>query len=340
MIINVNEYKLFYKKYKNSIEAAYNCIDSNPSSNISNLVNEKIVFLKKQINELNDWEDNLKKIFIEKINVCIEDLEKIKDSIDVNWKNAELYYKEVYLNLDKLKSNFILLERNLEYLSYDSIDEKTKQELNNKANELNIECNNLCVKISEKIKRLEEINTIKLTISQVFINTLHNNSNNKILNISNSSIYKTNPTSGFNNSGVKFELTTGNKTYNLSEKELNELYAIVASEAAHNPDDALGVISVILNRTESKDNFFGGPNPTPLSIAKANNQFEGYFAGFYKRYLNSNGEYIGDQVIKQAVDDGLNGMRNTNARFFLANWCTYYSDNLITPDGNRYKLNW
>lgn len=353
MTINSEEYKKFYKKIKEEIELACNCIDLNPSVKISEKLEEKITLLNNKINELTEWEDTAKDTFVSNFKICINELAKIKESIDTNWNLGENYYREINDKLAELKSSFIFLDRLLEDFPIREDDEpelfyQNRVDLWEKdCEKCSIDCNNICVEISEKIKRLKEINDISLNITKISIVEKkdinppeikdHSINYTKSLNYGS---YKTTPTSGFSDRGLKFEVTTGNQTYQLTNKDLNELYAIVASEAAHNPDDALGVISVILNRTESKDNFLGGTNPTPLSIAKASNQFEGYFAGHYKKYLNSDGIYVGDIVIKQAVDDALNGMRNTNARFFLANWCTNYSNNLITPDGNRYNYNW
>ena len=42
-------------------------------------------------------------------------------------------------------------------------------------------------------------------------------------------------------------------------------------------------------------------------------------------------------VVKEVVDDALNGVRNCNYYSFRSNWVTSFSDNQIAYKGNRFK---
>lgn len=367
---NLEKYKEIYEAYKDKVDLACQCISSNPCSKVSEYLDDIVTSFESLISNLSDWEDSIKNTFIQNVNLCANKITDIKESVDTNWKNSEELYQSMLTLLDELHKNYVSLEQKvnsepnrMSYLHQETLLDGTisqsypgyESAYNNwitECNELDTLCSDLYSSIIENKANLNNINKITLSLDENLnylyndSSTTNNDNNNNSTDTNSTSVsldsstYKTTPVSGFSDGSVSFGLTTGNQTYDLSESELNTLYAIVASEAAHNPDDALGVMSVILNRVESDENFLGGSNPTPLSIATAQNQFEGYFGGSYKKYLNSSGQYVGDSVISQAVDDALNGYRNTNATYFLANYCSYYSNNMITSDGNRYKATW
>ena len=137
-----------------------------------------------------------------------------------------------------------------------------------------------------------------------------------------------------------FEVTEGNKEYSLTDNEFNVVVAVVAGEFGNNLNDALGVVSVILNRCDS-DTWvrWAGNNPYKQVIKKG--QFEVYEKGYYLSYM-PNGKYYGGtkyQIAKQAVIDGLNGIRNNDYLGFRSWYSTGYSDKYVVSGGNRYGFN-
>lgn len=135
-----------------------------------------------------------------------------------------------------------------------------------------------------------------------------------------------------NNLANGFEVTTGNLTYQLCDEDIELLCAIVSAESDKSYDDALAVVSTILNRCE-RSNWINSHGRDPIAQATAPNQYVVYQHGSYKRYLNGKAP----QTVKQAVMDALNGVRNHNYCSFRSNGSTSYSNNMITATGNRYK---
>lgn len=135
-----------------------------------------------------------------------------------------------------------------------------------------------------------------------------------------------------NNLANGFEVTTGNLTYQLCDEDIELLCAIVSAESDKSYDDALAVVSTILNRCE-RSNWISSHGRDPIAQATAPNQYVVYQHGSYKRYLNGKAP----QTVKQAVMDALNGVRNHNYCSFRSNGSTSYSNNMITATGNRYK---
>ena len=142
------------------------------------------------------------------------------------------------------------------------------------------------------------------------------------------------------NIAMGFEVTEGNKNYDLSEDEFNVVVAVVAGEFGSDLNDALGVVSVILNRCDSSTwvNWAGN---TPYKQVIKGGQFEVYFKGYYKSYMPGGKHYGGSkyQVAKQAVIDGFNGIRNNNYLGFRSWLSTGYSSKYIISGGNRYGYN-
>ena len=142
------------------------------------------------------------------------------------------------------------------------------------------------------------------------------------------------------NIAMGFEVTEGNKNYSLSEDEFNVVVAVVAGEFGSDLNDALGVVSVILNRCDSSTwvNWAGN---TPYKQVIKSGQFEVYFKGYYQSYMPG-GKYYGSskyQVAKQAVIDGFNGIRNNSYLGFRSWHSTGYSSKYIISGGNRYGYN-
>ena len=71
-----------------------------------------------------------------------------------------------------------------------------------------------------------------------------------------------------------FNVTLGNKEYSLSTSDFNLLVAVLASESNTNMNDALAVMSVILNRADAN-------GVSPINVITAKGQFSGYLQGHY-----------------------------------------------------------
>lgn len=163
-----------------------------------------------------------------------------------------------------------------------------------------------------------------------------NKEENKSLTLLNTSLYKSNPDLGF-------VVTDDNKTYTLPDDEFNLVVAVVAAEYEKSIDDALAVISVILNRCESPTwSEWAGTSPA-MQVVKPN-QFEVYSIGSYLKYMPG-GTFYGTnhyKLAKQAVIDAFNGIRN-NDYYSFRSWSyitssgDYYSYNYIVEGGNRYN---
>ena len=135
-----------------------------------------------------------------------------------------------------------------------------------------------------------------------------------------------------NNIEYGFEVTTGNLTYQLCEEDIELLCAIVSAESDKSYDDALAVITTILNRCETS-NWINSHGRDPIAQATAPNQFVVYQHGSYESYMNGKAP----NTVKQAVMDALAGVRNHDYCSFRSNGSTSYSNNMISSTGNRYK---
>lgn len=143
-----------------------------------------------------------------------------------------------------------------------------------------------------------------------------------------------------NNKAMGFVVTDNNKTYELNDKQFDVVVAVVAGEYDRNLNDALAVMSVILNRCDSKSwSSWAGKSPYDQVVMKG--QFEVYFEGYYLDYMPGGNKYGKEkyEVAKQAVLDGLNGIRNNKYLGFRAWWVSEYSDKYIVLGGNRYGYN-
>ena len=142
------------------------------------------------------------------------------------------------------------------------------------------------------------------------------------------------------NEEMGFKVTEGNKTYDLSDYEFDVVVAVVAGEFDKNFDDALAVVSVILNRCDStKWRSWAGATPYQQVIRAG--QFEVYFAGYYLSYMPGGSRYGSQKynIAKQALIDGMNGIRNNEYLGFRAWSVSSYSDKYIVYGGNRYGYN-
>lgn len=142
------------------------------------------------------------------------------------------------------------------------------------------------------------------------------------------------------NEKMGFKVSEGNKEYTLSDYEFNVVVAVVAGEFGKDLNDALGVVSVILNRCDSKAwSKWAGNNPYKQVTAAG--QFEVYLKDYYLAYMPGGSKYGSAkyEVAKQAVIDGLNGIRNNEYLGFRAWYLTNYSSKYIVSGGNRYGYN-
>jgi len=142
------------------------------------------------------------------------------------------------------------------------------------------------------------------------------------------------------NESMGFDVTEGNKQYSLSEDEFNVVVAVVAGEFGSDLNDALGVVSVILNRCDSKT-WVNWAGSTPYKQVIRAGQFEVYGKGYYKAYMPGGKSYGSSKykVAKQAVIDGFNGIRNNDYLGFRSWHSTGYSDKYVVSGGNRYGYN-
>lgn len=128
-----------------------------------------------------------------------------------------------------------------------------------------------------------------------------------------------------------FEVTTGNKTYELSEEEYDEFVAIIAGESNTNINDILAVVTVVLNRSDAS-------GYSPLEVLKRPGQFASYFDGCYYKYLDENGKVRYAEKVEEVVKDALYGGIRNNHYYSFRSWSTTsYSDNYVVYMGNRFN---
>lgn len=116
-----------------------------------------------------------------------------------------------------------------------------------------------------------------------------------------------------------FNVTTGNRTYALNDSQFAILATVVNCEANRSSkDDILAVMSVILNRADSR-------GIDPVSVVAQPYQFSCYTGA---------GTVVSDSVAS-VMRDALNGVRNHNYSSFNG-WYSSVSNNYIVSGGNRY----
>ena len=142
------------------------------------------------------------------------------------------------------------------------------------------------------------------------------------------------------NESMGFKVTEGNKEYSLSDYEFNVVVAVVAGEFGKDKNDALGVVSVILNRCDSKS-WSKWAGKSPYKQVTAAGQFEVYLKDYYLSYMPGGSKYGSSkyEIAKQAVIDGLNGIRNNGYLGYRAWYLSNYSSKYIVSGGNRYGYN-
>lgn len=128
--------------------------------------------------------------------------------------------------------------------------------------------------------------------------------------VMNANGYISKPASGFN-------VTTGNRTYALNNEEFSIVSGVVACEAV-SKDDALAVMSVILNRADAR-----GISPVDVVAAGNGSQFT--------CYLHPKDPSTYASVVKDALD----GIRNNSYHSFNGAY-SGVSNNYIVANGNRF----
>lgn len=314
-----------------------------------NLIKEKLKNIEKDFSELID-ELNIISISSEEfdfkgaINSIIGNVNICSTKIDTSIKNID---EIVNTHTNIQNSNKFELVNNstveINYVKKDNTNDNLVKYTVKKGDTLS----HIALKYGVKVEDIAKANNIKninviITGTNLIIPSKSIQSNS---NINETSKLKTlvnkdhdNNISLCNNtklgylSNDNFNVTDNNKKYNLTDNEFNVICAIVAAECDKTKDDALAVISVILNRCESSA-WINSNGTSPYSQATAKNQFVVYQEGTYKKYLGNNCP----ENVKQAVKDAMNGIRNNDFLSFRSNSSTKYSNNQITRTGNRYK---
>lgn len=117
-----------------------------------------------------------------------------------------------------------------------------------------------------------------------------------------------------------FNVTTGNRAYALNNGEFSIVSSVVACEAV-SKDDALAVMSVILNRADAR-----GISPVAV-VAQA---------GQFSCYSSATGTGKGDPSrFASVVKDALDGIRNNSYHSFNGMY-SGVSENYIVSNGNRF----
>lgn len=217
-------------------------------------------------------------------------------------------------NLDKIATSVSLLFKNAQ--------EESITDIENKMNDLKLEELPSVEEVDKELRKKEEENSASkkeiesVPLKSVEIEKYHDNLE------------------------MGFQVSEGNQTYSLDDYEFNVVVAVVAGEFDETFDDALGVVSVILNRCES-EKWRNWAGTTPYQQVIKPGQFEIYFNDAYLKYMPGGSLYGGTKynISRQAVIDGFGGIRNNSYLGFRAWWVSGYSDKYIVYGGNRYGYN-
>ena len=99
----------------------------------------------------------------------------------------------------------------------------------------------------------------------------------------------TTPAMNTNSTGINYV-----ETYHLTPEQIDIIKATIQHEAGFNPVEVEKVASTVINRCESGI-WPGGTNPYGVILGKG--QFQSYYAGHYKKYLNGNYADYTDQIV-------------------------------------------
>lgn len=131
-------------------------------------------------------------------------------------------------------------------------------------------------------------------------------------------------------------LTFNNTTYPVSKEDFLKVYDVVAHECNGTYSDALGVISIILNRIE--DGRYDVENV--IDVVSALGQFEVWNAARAEAFANSNPE-LKEPIYNAMYDAIYRGIRVNDYVEFKASWTSDYTSRgerkvQIVEDGNKY----
>lgn len=205
--------------------------------------------------------------------------------------------------------------------------QSNSQDANDSNNQNGVEIYNQQNELSEIKEKQSIVDNNKISVDEPFVRKEFDPTIPSYQTEVNGTSYKSIPSLGF-------EVTTNNKTYTLTDEEFDFICAVVRAESNGKADDALGVVSTMLNRCEN-DYHIKNFGSDIVSQAKGRAQYSVYESGSYLQYMNGN---VPEEV-KKAVRDALNGTRNTKVLYYKG-YCTDFSNNMISPEGNRYSADW
>lgn len=133
------------------------------------------------------------------------------------------------------------------------------------------------------------------------------------------------PAMNANGTGINYV-----ETYHLTPEQIDIIKATIQHEAGFNPVEVEKVTSTVINRCES-GGWPGGTNPYGVIVGKG--QFQSYYAGHYKKYLNGNYADYTDQI----VDAMLLGEQLPSHDFERFSSGTGATGTQFTADGNKFR---
>lgn len=133
------------------------------------------------------------------------------------------------------------------------------------------------------------------------------------------------PAMNANGTGINYV-----ETYHLTPEQIDIIKATIQHEAGFNPVEVEKVTSVVINRCES-GGWPGGTNPYGVIVGKG--QFQSYYAGYYKKYLNGNYADYTDQI----VDAMLLGEQVPSHDFERFSSGSGATGTQFTENGNKFR---
>ncbi len=119
-------------------------------------------------------------------------------------------------------------------------------------------------------------------------------------------------------------------TYHLTPEQIDVIKATIQHEAGFNPVEVEKVASTVINRCES-GGWPGGTNP--YGVIVGNGQFQSYYGGYYKQYLNGNYAEYTDEI----VDAMLRGEQLPSHDFERFASGSNATGVQFTKKGNKYR---
>lgn len=300
----------------------------------SNVTSEKETEeVKKNIQNLEETEDTTAQTVEQKEEVQVEPVEEIKEeSQDVSVETLDETPIEPAAEVQEDK----VIEPQVEQPVEQQVDEvlEEKQEDTILENDISIKTE-VEENIEDEAIPIEETASIETEIPKV--NIEENNTSNENEVIRTEAVIAPTAT---NNEIVKgYHYTTGNTTYNISEEEFLKVAYVVQHETKHGEngkyEDALGVMSVILNRME--DGRYSYAN-SPIDVVSASGQFSVWSASGAASFTR---QEINPEVLRAMNDALYNGIRNNDYVEFKSSGTSAKSITgeikiQLVSDGNKY----